>query len=382
MTKLKIMILADVPVWLLPGLEQLPARKPYATWLESLAPELGRAEKLDIHWVVFCKEVKSHIVHECLGQTFHIFPRWKKSVLMLTRYYSEIRTVKMLYHQLQPDLVHSWGSEDVYGIAGSKLEGNVVKLFTLQGCLGEYVRQLKQSWLFKLQAKYESSTIRRFQQATAETPQAAELLKQIKPNINVKIVDYGVDHIFHEQSWTPEEKPHVVFVGAITTRKGVRELIEAFGHPLLRHVSLEMIGDGDLRAELSENSGSNVIWRGNLNRGEVAQRLSRAWCFVMPTYSDTGPTAIKEARVVGLPVITTDQAGASCYIESGKNGHVIESRNVEAISNAVLDTVTNLARCRKMGAYQWIETKRALTSSSTALAFECLYHQLVNQEKE
>ena len=370
-----ILILADVPIWTLPGLEQFQRSGPQATWLKSLVPEFENASGLDLHWAVFSKEVKHPLVHKVYGQTFHVFPRWKKMVSMLSAYLWEVRELQKLCNKLKPDVLHAWGSEDVYGWAGSRLKLDGAKLFTLQGCLSE-LGKMGGSTLFRVQAFYEKPTIQRFQNATAETPQAAKLLLGIHPELKIEVIDYGVDQIFHDQKWNPCEKPILIWVGTVTALKGIREVVKAFSSEVLKHVQLQIVGEGNLENEMRELSSENVEWLGKLGREEVAARLSRAWGLLLPTYLDTGPTVVKEARVVGLPVITTTAAGASCYIDDGKSGFVLEPKNAQSIIDSVLSLTQSKEECIKMGLYQWCETKELLKSASTAEAFVELYNSM------
>lgn len=379
----KILILADVPIWTLPGLDHYKRDGHYATWLKSLIPEFERLSKdqdLDMHWVSFAKNVGSYERICVYGQTFHIFPRWKKLVSMLTAYRFEISKLQKICDELKPDLLHAWGSEDVYGWAGSRLRCPVPRLFTLQGCLSEYLRTVGGNWIFRLQTAYEQKTIRKYKSATAESPQARKLLHQIQPELDVSIIDYGVDELFHSQTWSPVECPTVVMVGAVTQRKGIREAVEAFAHQSLSGVRLEVIGAGDLFAEMQEKSTANVVWLGNLERAEVAKRVAQAWAFLMPTYSDTGPTVVKEARVIGLPVITTNAAGASCYIKDGESGFVIAPRDTNAIITAIQKITVSLTKCLSMGEYQHADTKNKLRSSVTAQLFVERYQNLIDMK--
>jgi glycosyltransferase involved in cell wall biosynthesis len=373
----RVLVLADVPIWTLPGLERFARTGPYATWLKSLVPEFEGAGGLELHWVVFSKEVDHPFTHRVWGQSFHVLPRWKKLLSMVSGYHFEVRRIQSVCDEVEPDLIHAWGSEDVYGWACRNLRFGGARLFTLQGCLTEYLRIIGGGGLFRLQAAYEKPTIRSFSVATAESPQAADLLRAIQPEIDVTIIDYGVDQLFHDQEWSPCREPTLVWVGAVTSRKGILDAVEAFSRSELSHVKLQIVGEGDLLEEMRQKATANVEWLGKLDRIEVAAKLAGAWGFLMPTHADTGPTVVKEARVVGLPVITTTAAGASCYIEDGRSGHVIEPGDVDAMVEGVRNLSSSLDRCLEMGRFHWQETRSSLRSEATAAAFADLYRRLV-----
>lgn len=375
---MKVAILANVPVWTLPGLEHLLHTRHYATWLEPLIPSFEKHEDLDLHWITMCKETDVPIEHRAFGQTFHILPRGKMAIAMVTAYFAESRRIGRVLKDLSPDLVHAWGSEDVYGLAGVR-SGIANRLFTLQGSLTEYLRLLGGSFLFRVQASYEKPMVNCYRRGTAETPAARELLLQLNPAMDVELVDYGVNPEFFEANWDPGPQPEVLSVGAVTRRKGVADLVEIARRPEFSHVRFRIAGEGELRAELEATAPPNVEWLGKCSRGEVISHLSRAWMMLMPTYSDTGPTVVKEARVVGLPVVTTTGAGAACYVREGESGFVTEPGDRDALASGIARICESRDICLSMGQASWEEQRVQLHSDTTAANFASIYRSLDRQ---
>lgn len=371
---MRIAIIANVPVWILPGLARLRHGRHYATWLEPLIPawepELGDFE---LHWITLSKETREVIELTAFGQSFHILPRGSLGLQMVSGYVGEILRIRKVLARLKPDLVHAWGSEDVCGLAGA-FGGVPNRLFTLQGCLTEYVRILGGSALFKLQAGYERFTVRRYSAGTAESPGAAGLLRGLNPEMEVQVVDYGVNPRFFETQWRPAATPEVLFVGSVCERKGIRELIQVAAN--MARVHFHVAGDGPLRAAMQEQSGSNVHWHGNCGRDEVARLMESSWALVAPTFADTGPTVVKEARVVGLPVITTTAAGAKCYVESHGCGKVIAPGDPVGLEAALAEVCQDRDTCMKMGSLGWPEHREQLASIATARKLMAIYRKM------
>lgn len=377
----RVAILANVPVWTLPGLEHLRHKRHYATWLEPLIPEfqvVSQQHGLELHWITMCKETAEDIVHEAHGQTFHILSRGSMALQMATAYMGEIRRIRRVISQIHPDVVHAWGSEDVYGIAGA-FSGIENRLFTLQGCLTEYLRLLGGSLLFRLQTLYEKPTVNRYRNGTAESPGAAKLLQQLNPELKIQLVDYGVNPAFFAATWTPAEFPEVLFLGSVSKRKGAIDLIKLAQQPDLAHIRFKIAGDGELREELQAKSPPNVTWLGKCARDEVIRHLESAWALLIPTYADTGPTVIKEARVVGLPVITTTGAGASSYITETGCGHVTEPGDRNALTSALLDVCGSRENALRLGAMGYEEHRVSLHPKTTACKFAEIYGDLFVQ---
>lgn len=374
---MRITILAPVPVWTLPGLEHLHQAGHYATWLEPLIPEFASYPDLDLHWITFSKQTPTYIRHETNGQTFHILPRKSMGFQIVTGYFAEVRRIKALVSELEPNVLHAWGSEDAYGWSGA-WSGVENRIFTLQGCLTEYKRLLGGNWLFRLQCLYEKSTVNRYRQGTAESPGARALLQALNPRIEIELVDYGVNAAFFETIWNPSEIPNLVFLGSICKRKGIEDLIKVAASPELSHIRFNILGEGELRQELEQTSTPNVEWLGKCQRPQVIDNLTRAWGLIVPTYSDTGPTVIKEARVIGLPIITTTGAGARCYVNHGVSGFVGKTGDLDFLKSAILDLTRSREQTIEMGSVDHATQRNQLHPRTTAAKFANLYRGLTS----
>jgi glycosyltransferase involved in cell wall biosynthesis len=96
--------------------------------------------------------------------------------------------------------------------------------------------------------------------------------------------------------------------------------------------------------------------------------LDRADVLVFPTLSDGFGMVVTEAFSRGLPVITTNQAGASDLLDHGRNGLIIEAGDSAAIAGALkwcLDNRAALAAMREPAletakGWQWSDYRRAL----------------------
>lgn len=381
MSKFKIAILADVPLGNLAQLRGCGCiTHGNATWLESLVPAFDGNSNLDIHWVTMTKDLRYPTCQRAYGQTFHLLPRKKKLFSMLTAYKFESARIQRVVNQIEPDLVHAWGVEDVYGITGARLK-NEPKLFSLQGCMSACLAADKSlPWLFRLQASLEHKTVMSYKTATGESCIAMQHLEQLNPQLGVSKVDYGVSSDFHQATWCPDKLPSVIFAGSITSAKGIHDLIDVFSDDTTKEISLKIAGEGEMRDVLEKKSPSNVKWLGKLSRRALIAEMSKSWALVMPTYADTGPSIVKEARVLGMPVITTVSAGASTYIEQSKSGYVISPGDLRSLSDAIQAICSSRQTCIQMGQCNHAEIREELHSSTTAERFSQLYLKLIKSQ--
>ena len=368
---MKLLIMGDLPLNRLEGLSHFANGSGNSTWLESLFPHFGSMPDCDVHWLVLSKSVNRYRVIPHSGQTLHVLPRWKKSVSMLTLYAQEISLIRRTVHKIAPDIIHAWGSEDVYGLAGSRMHRPAV--FTLQGCLNDYLKKTGGKFLFRIQARYEKMAVSSYDYGTAESPLALNQLLSLNSTISHKVVDYGVNECFHRAKWDPDRSPTLFFAGAINERKGIRDLIQAFSMVNNPDVKLRIAGAGPLYNILKSVSDSRIHWLGKISGTDICRELERCWAFVMPTHADTGPTAVKEARVVGCPVITTHDAGAKCYIESGKNGYIVEAKRLELLAESMEKITASRKTTISMGNHNHAQTAEALHPSETIRKFNEIY---------
>ncbi len=372
-----IAILADMPLGrLMP--EQFGAQdKTLTPWLYSLFLDFAHQDQFNIHWITLKRFIKKEQRHEIGRQTVHVLPAPSLAIGLFTGHYIASRSIQNKLKEIAPDLVHIWGIESPYAKACSTF--NTRKLLTYQGALIAYCQRGPMKLLPRLQAFWEKRTTPLYGHITGESPWSTDRIKEVNPKANLYVVEYGVEDSFFKVRRTPTETPECLYVGTLYELKGIRYLIEAFKHPSMQHIQLYLAGSGDLQAELEPISTPNIHWEGQLSRPELQKRMESAWCLVHPTLADTGPTIVKEARVVGLPVITTTEAGSKQHIVDGKSGYIIPPRDSEAIRETVLKLTESIDKCLEMGNYQLDRIRETLNVHRTSEQFASIYRKILEE---
>lgn len=125
----------------------------------------------------------------------------------------------------------------------------------------------------------------------------------------------------------------VLFLGALTLRKGVLEALEASGALAHRPVQFIFVGD-DLEARASLMiRRPNVTRHERVPRSQVQQFYQDADVFLFPTHSDGFGMAQIEALESGLPVIASRHCAA--IVEHGRTGLLLEEVSADAIVRAI-----------------------------------------------
>ena len=120
----------------------------------------------------------------------------------------------------------------------------------------------------------------------------------------------------------PEVLRRWLFSGGLVEIKGVRRLVQAFVE-VARHdpeVTLTMMGDGPLRAELESIAGKagvadRLFFTGVLAHTESLARMRDHDLLVAPSISETFHLVVPEAVAAGLPVIVTRSGGPQEVLE-------------------------------------------------------------------
>jgi glycosyltransferase involved in cell wall biosynthesis len=127
-----------------------------------------------------------------------------------------------------------------------------------------------------------------------------------------------------------------LFVGRLIERKGIDVLLEAF-----RRVDggeLAIVGDGPLReaVQAAASQDPRIRLLGHRDGEALADAYRDAHVLMVPSLYEPWGLVVHEGLAHGLPVIATDEVGASDdLIESGTNGYVVPAGSAGALAEAM-----------------------------------------------
>ncbi|MBP3499779.1 MAG: glycosyltransferase [Akkermansia sp.] len=373
MIRPKIAILCNFPAWLIS--QKVPVfLGHYAVWLKALYDSYPEDGPYELHWISLNKDISSPIRFTARAQHFHILPRVKKTIGLYTAYVTDRCRIARELRLIKPDLLHTWGTEDCFGLCGKDFKGKW--LHSVQGLLKACMQRGPMPRFFRHHSVYEPGVLRASKYITTESPWAAERVREMAPQASPYLFEYAVEERFFNQERALADSPSCLYCGSNTPLKNLECAIAAFSRPELAHVKLELAG-----VEPGSIPGlpGNVIPLGRISRDEVVQKLSQAWCLVHPSKADTGPTAAKEARVMGVPVIISDQCGSKQYVDEGKSGYIISPSDAEALVRGALDITSSSERCQEMGQHQQEQCRQALSAQAMINRLIEIYHQVLTK---
>ena len=135
----------------------------------------------------------------------------------------------------------------------------------------------------------------------------------------------------------------------------MREVVKEF--PEVQYI---IVGSGPQSAELKKLTKSlglenNVRFLGAVDERTLMAEFSKAAVFILPCVKakngdmDGIPVSLMEAMYLQIPVVSTNISGIPELIENGKEGFLVEPKNVEQLANAIKILLQDEDMRTKMG---------------------------------
>jgi glycosyltransferase involved in cell wall biosynthesis len=169
-------------------------------------------------------------------------------------------------------------------------------------------------------------------------------IRAVQPRARLRVVENVVDtDVFHPLDARAPARgtpARLLTVAALAEKKGHADLLESL--PDLRRsrqVTLDVVGDGELRGELERQTRllqlSDVVrFHGVLPKEQVAELMRTADLFVLPSLFENFPCVLIEAMASGLPSVATAVGGVPELLD-GTGGTLCPPGNPRALAEAI-----------------------------------------------
>lgn len=176
-------------------------------------------------------------------------------------------------------------------------------------------------------------------------------LSQGVPEGKICKIPYGVQlDRFVPKEVPPSDDFLVLYVGAVSIRKGFLHLLDAFRkfrHPRKRMIVVGSV-DQALRPMIAKLGVGGVTFQSYIPNDQLPELYRRASACVLPSMEDGFGMVVSEALACGCPVIASENVGGSELITHGQNGFVIPAGDAVAIVQS-LEWLADNAKGRKTG---------------------------------
>lgn len=161
------------------------------------------------------------------------------------------------------------------------------------------------------------------------------------------IDDFWLKNIYVRDKSVDFDCLKLIFVGQISTNKGIDLLIKACKELIRQGYNVKLLMAGKIVEEkyrrLIEIS-SFIEYLGFLNKEDILHYMRESDVFVMPSRTETFGLVYAEAMSQGLPVIYTRGEGFDGQFEEGRVGYSVPKNDVKTLCSAILNARNNLAR--------------------------------------
>ena len=163
-------------------------------------------------------------------------------------------------------------------------------------------------------------------------------------------IPYGVQDSFGDDVIAPVAHQGVRFayVGRIKITKGVPFLLEAFDE-LGSTAELHLYGWGGLSDESAIERNPAVFKHGAIPHTRMPHELAKMDVLVLPSIVEGFGLVVLEAMRSAMPVIVSNQVGASDIVVDGESGFVVPAGDSKSLGDAMRFFVENPNQIKVMG---------------------------------
>lgn len=147
-------------------------------------------------------------------------------------------------------------------------------------------------------------------------------------------VPYGVNLERFKPSAPRAGEFRVLYVGSLSVRKGIHYLLQGFARAALPGARLVLVGGGSAEGDelLRRYPVGNLELTGHLPPEKVAEQMSRASVFVLPSVEDGFGIVLCQALACGCPILATTNTGGPDLVSNEDVGFVVPIRDADAIA--------------------------------------------------
>ncbi len=272
---------------------------------------------------------------------------------------SMIPKLATLMKKEKPDVVHTHLDVIKYAVAAAKLAGVRKCVHTVHNVADKEAEGRIQKYTNKLYFKLGWST------PVALSPEVQRTILDFYglTEADVPVIYNGIDlsRCQPKENYEAGETVTLLHIGRFNEQKNHKGLLEMFrklkaSRPQCR---LELIGDGELRAEMEAHAKTlgiedSVAFLGS--QSNVYPYLQKADLFVLPSKYEGMPMTIIEAMGSGLGVVAADVGGIRDMLTEGVSGYLVH--NQEEFLRACRTLIDDEDLRRKMGQQAMVDSRR------------------------
>jgi glycosyltransferase involved in cell wall biosynthesis len=157
------------------------------------------------------------------------------------------------------------------------------------------------------------------------------------PAEKLRLLPYGVNvSRFQKVAEPTESQFDILYVGAMSLRKGIQYLVQAYKK--IKHPNKSLTFVGAPSRELIKMLKMRNLWPedtkvlGHVPQAELKNIMSRSSVLVLPSIEDGFGMVMAQAMACGSPVIASSNTGGEDLFKDGEEGYIVQIRDVDALA--------------------------------------------------
>ena len=347
-------------------------------WWRRVVSQVGRITGVDLD-----REFRRRLLKSSPWDTIDTFPLWELARIATMRAGMDVRLSDMLFHRginslerrtiraLDASTTHVYCYEySARATFEAATDLGIRKIYEVPSAQYDFVERLlhdelrafpelrrpAEPYFERVKAKRSERRRREWQLADLIVVNSTFTLKTFEQagfdTGKVVVVPLGAPPVAPVQDGPPTAGRPVRFLwaGKFSVLKGAHYLLEAW--KMLRGAAdaeLHIYGAWGLPDRLRGELPPSIRFHGPIHQSELFHRYAEADALVFPTLCDGFGMVVTEAFAHGLPVITTDRAGAADIVRHGENGLIVPGGDAAQLAMAMdwcVDHRTELSNMR------------------------------------
>lgn len=326
--------------------------KTTGTWLIAMGNALAKSEDFELYNVA-CGDVESITPRNSENIIQWIVPHEK--IKKYNRGSKElIAFIQKIDSEINPDLIHLWGTENGFGFAVTEAKLQTPVLLDIQGLLFAYVQYyygglsnldlfrcigLKELLrpknhpfflrkLFKNKGKHELQLIKQMKNIAVQSDWVDSIIRHVNPTTSIKPTGIMLRSEFYETpNWEyphadetiniftscsgpiPYKGFHVVFDAIALLKKKYPGIKLNIGGKIEVHKKYGVIRDGytSFLLNKAKNLGitDSITWLGMMDADEMIKEMHRSTLVIVPSFVETYCLFMAESMMVGVPTVAS-----------------------------------------------------------------------------
>ena len=171
------------------------------------------------------------------------------------------------------------------------------------------------------------------------------------PDRKICLIPYGYNAALYrpKENYRNTGRLELLFIGAITRRKGLEFLFDALRKLNRPDIHLTLVGGMADAADLLPSLQIPVTHIPYTHPETLCRIIHDADVFVLPSLLDSFGLVVLEAMGTGTPVIVTDRTGAADLVRNGVDGFVIPAMDSVHLQEAILHFYENRTEVERLG---------------------------------